>query len=113
MSASSETSAKDTVAVGCLFFAVSFPIVIVLRGYVLSVLWGWFIVGHFALPTISIAEALGLSTLTNIFLYTGNPSSDPKTEGGVLWKLMLGLLKPVLALLFTLGLGYVIHCFAR
>ena len=48
---------------------LSLPALIMMRGFVLQKLWGWFIVSHFHIAPLNIPEALGIavlvSTLTN------------------------------------------------
>lgn len=41
---------------------------IILSGWTLSVLWGWFIVSKFGLPRLSIFEAFGISLLITFLL---------------------------------------------
>ena len=39
-----------------------------LRGYILSVMWGWFVVSHFAgVPALGVLEAIGLSCVVGLF----------------------------------------------
>ena len=42
---------------------------IVLRGYVISKLWLWFVVSAFNLPSLSIAQAAGISTLIGLLTH--------------------------------------------
>lgn len=63
---------------------LSLPLGVAWRGYVLSILWGWFIVPTFSLPPLLIVQAIGLSCVITAF---GSPfmkktksSNDPKTE---------------------------------
>ena len=37
---------------------------LLVHGYVLSILWGWFIVPQFGLPALSLASAVGVSLVT-------------------------------------------------
>lgn len=46
------------------------------RGYVLSILWGWFIVSLFHVPALSIPYALGISLILN--LLTHGPEGHKK-----------------------------------
>jgi hypothetical protein len=82
---------------------------IVLRGLVLDILWGWFIVPVFHLPALGIAEAIGLSLIAN-YLITGGQEADIQKDAGedalakLFGKMILG---PALVLL----LGWAIHLF--
>lgn len=49
----------------------------ILRGYVLSVLWGWFVVPTFGLPALSIPIAIGISL---ILAFTTHQISVKKEE---------------------------------
>lgn len=73
----------------------------ILNGYALSILWGWFIVPLFNLPTLNISYAIGLaltvSYLTKDFSADSNPSEtfNQKLARGC----VVAVLKPTLALL--------------
>lgn len=42
----------------------------VLRGYVLSILWAWFMVPIFHLPELTIVQAIGVSFVVSFFTTT-------------------------------------------
>jgi hypothetical protein len=67
------------------------------RGFVLTVLWGWFAVPVFGLPALGIAPALGLTVLLGYLL-------NHKKEGQSLADIFAGALA-------ALGVGWVIHLF--
>ena len=48
-------------AFGCLFLIASVFLAIPINGYVIAVLWGWFIIPIFNVRAIGITEAVGLS----------------------------------------------------
>ena len=70
---------------------------LVVRGFCLSVLWGWLIVPVFHVPALTIAAALGLSVFLCYLL-------RHQKEAGGFWTI-LG--EGVVAL----GVGYLIHLF--
>jgi hypothetical protein len=74
-----------------------FILAILVRGFCLSVLWGWLIVPVFGLPALGIAPAIGLTVFLNYLL---NHKKEESSLGDV-------LLGPMLAL----GVGWVIHLF--
>jgi hypothetical protein len=39
------------------------PLTFLWKGFVISTLWGWFLVEHFALPALSIPIAIGMTVL--------------------------------------------------
>lgn len=57
---------QRVLAKGLLALAI-FPVVgTLINGYVLSVLWSWFIVTTFNVPALSIPAALGLETIVKL-----------------------------------------------
>lgn len=96
--------------VGCLGLIGALIIGGIWSGYVLSVLWGWFIVPTFELPALSVPVAIGVA-LTVRFLSPNVQSSNrdrTRTTGEMLTE-MFGhaLLYPA----FTLALGWVVRMF--
>lgn len=82
-------------------------------GYVLSVLWGWFVVSQFPdAPRLSVVGAMGISIIVNYLTYHNDAASskandrrttkDKLVEAGALL-----VLRP----LFALALGYVVYLF--
>lgn len=84
---------------GAAFFGAVglFLAAILVRGFVLTVLWGWFAVPVFGLPALGIAPALGLTVLLNYLL---NHKREAQTLGGIFD-----------GALAALGVGWVIHLF--
>lgn len=77
----------------------------VLRGFVLSILWGWFLVPVFSLPAISIPQALGIALVIGMLtggIGTGNQSTDSAAA-----KVVIIILGP----LFTLLIGWIYTLF--
>lgn len=76
------------------------------RGYVLSLLWLWFIVPTFNAPVLSVAVAMGVSVIAGLF--TANLSKSKEDEESDLpYTFFVGLITPALSLLF----GYLISVF--
>jgi uncharacterized protein YqgC (DUF456 family) len=74
----------------------------VLKGWVLSILWGWFIVPIFGLPLLGIVPAIGVSLALS---YTINGVGS--TKSGDTGSLVGTLVGPFIVLLF----GWVVHQF--
>ena len=56
---------------GCIGGVLALGVVaIIVRGFVLTKLWGWFVVPVFGLPALHIAAAVGLSLLLGYLLST-------------------------------------------
>ena len=65
MADDNEEEAK-TIAIGCLAIIIVTPFAIMLRGFVLTRLWLWFLV-PLGLPAIGLWHAYGLSILIALF----------------------------------------------
>lgn len=92
------------VVVGLLSFAV---IAVILRAWVLTVLWGWFLVpvGVFEL---SITTAIGVSIIVNLFTqHLAKDSSDEKGKPGMINGMIQAVFGPLIALL----LGWIVTWF--
>ncbi len=70
------------------------------EGYVLSILWGWFMVTTFGLPAIGIGQAIGLSTIIQIM----RPNRIVWDEPEVSFATKAGRAAAILFLLPALGL---------
>ena len=83
------------------FVTVGVPMLCVLsilvRGICLSILWGWLIAPVFGLPALGIAPALGLTVFLNFLL---NHKKEEHAAADI-----------IVAPLFVLGVGWVIHLF--
>lgn len=77
---------------------------IVLRGWVLSVLWKWFIVSTFGLQPLSIVQAIGVSLILSYLLNIYHPPKNLKTLEGVSEMIAEALLVPF----FILGFGWIV-----
>lgn len=78
-----------TVLIGCVgIIAVALFIIALsalIRGFVISVMWGWFIVPVFGLPELSIVQAIGVAMVISLFQvrhYTHTPSGDEDAKRG-------------------------------
>ena len=77
-----------------------------LNGWVLSVLWRWFVMPTFGVAAISIPAAIGLSMVIHYITY--QPVHDPRdTREKLIEALVFLFFKPAIALSF----GYVVHRF--
>jgi hypothetical protein len=79
-------------------------------GWVLSVLWGWFMVTTFSAPAISIVEAIGLSIIVGLFTQHLASKADVRDEDGI--KLIRSLFIRAFTLpLVSLGVGWIVYQF--
>ncbi len=75
------------------------------RGYVLTILWGWFIVPTFNAPALSVATAIGIATVVGMFSSVQNESKDEdKKYSALALYFVNGFVTPALAL----GIGYLV-----
>lgn len=81
----------------------------IINGWVLSILWGWFIVPVFNIPAISVEQAIGLAMVVSYLTYQHiNADSKRKSKGESTVELFVALLaRPLITLLF----GYILHLF--
>ena len=80
------------------------------RGYVLSILWGWFAVPIFHLPRLSIASAIGISIVVGFLTYqTPEDVEKPDRTQVHVWTRAVILVTLLPAI--SLGVGWVVHMF--
>ena len=94
---------------GSIYFVIAIAVVIplvIFRGWVLSILWGWFIVPSFGLPPLSIAAAIGLSLLTGYL--TADFASIKKEYKEDPHK---NLMRSICISVITLLMGYIVKLF--
>ncbi len=88
-----------------------------LRGYVLSILWGWFMVPIFHLPVLSVMQAIGIALTISYLIQQTNFFNQLKQEQEQDKKKKLResmkivtfttIIYPLIALL----IGYIVHKF--
>ena len=94
----------NTTVMGCVGAILSIPLSIVLKGWVMTILWGWFVVPLFHAPSLRIPYALGLSSVIAIFGPTPTAPANSKDSSWAV--LMTGIL---MAPLWSLAWGWLIH----
>lgn len=75
----------------------------VIRGWVLTCLWSWFVIPVFHLDPLSIKMAIGLSLVAGMFMQASS-SSESKEDNGT-GKLVVHLALPFI----TLFIGWLVH----
>lgn len=81
----------------------------VMSGWVLSVMWGWFVV-PFGVPPIGIAWAIGISLVVGYMTYQSDAvvkTDDEDRVQTVVNLVALAVLRPLLAL----AIGAIVHAF--
>ncbi len=97
--------------VGIVVFTFGFMVVTtLLEGYVLSVLWRWFMVPILGLPALSVVQAIGIALV--VAMLTHQKSHDyPEDKEKSIAKQVAIILAPFLGPLTALLMGWVIHQF--
>lgn len=81
---------------------------VIWRGYVLSVMWMWFVVPAFAAPELNIPTAIGLSGLIGLAVM----AKSPEPEGdSAMEKIVAGISMIMLTPLTVLGIGWIVKGF--
>jgi hypothetical protein len=81
---------------------------IILTGYVLTILWGWFVTPAFGLAVPSIPIMLGLSLIVGYMTHQTPAVEDNRTANKIF---MTGIMNSLGRPLLYLGIGYIIHLY--
>ncbi len=89
---------------GIVFGIILIPVMVIFQGWVLTILWGWFIVPTFRAPELSIPVAIGLTLIVGMFksYNTKQESTEEKLTSGI---------ATILIPLFLLFIGWIVHLF--
>lgn len=79
----------------------------IIRGAVLVALWGWY-VERLGVPSINIAEAIGLAMTLGLLTQRGGDPNDKRTANE---KLAVGMTESVFGAGFVLLFGWIVHFF--
>ena len=90
-------------------FALAITVGAIINGWVLSILWEWFIAPVFNLPSLSLPLAIGLALVISYLTYQNIDCKPKESDDGdaVIKLVMVMVLRPLLVLFF----GWVIHLF--
>jgi len=80
------------------------------RGYVLTVLWGWFIVPVFHLPALGIVVAIGIAMVVGFLTYQHPPENPADTRSAsekFSAAIAIAIVHPAMFLL----IGWAVHLF--
>lgn len=80
-------------------------------GYVLCLLWQWFIVPVFHLPTLSIPYAIGLALVVSYLTSHNGKSKNYDEDKGTGHKFTLAICNAILKPLIALFFGWIVHLF--
>lgn len=82
---------------GCFGAFATIPFAGILNGWVVSILWGWFVGPQFHLPSVGIAEAGGISLVISMLTYQDTPRDKDREWWEPLARMFM---KPFFGLLF-------------
>lgn len=82
---------------------------LVVRGFVVSIMWQWFVVPLFHLPELSIPYAVGLSILVGLLTYQQQPDVEKKSKTDKIVKVLMPIFSP----LITLFIAWIVHLFIQ
>ena len=77
------------------------------KGFVITLLWAWFIVTTFHLPALGLAAAIGLSCVSAILTWQYGPKDIKDIEENNHQAIILSFFYPALTLL----IGWIAHMF--
>lgn len=97
---------KPWTIAGCFTMIVFTIIGYLMSGWVLTVLWGWFITPVFTLPTLSLPCALGLSLIVNFLIH--HPTNWKEIEQRGRAEVIKEVVLPFFRAGIALGLGWII-----
>jgi len=103
------TSAKDLRAAEG-FVATFIAVVVIatiLNGWVLTILWGWFIMPVFNFPALSLVPGIGLALIVSYLTYQDIICELEDSVDGAIVKLFQVVIRSLFVLLF----GWVLHLF--
>lgn len=71
-----KTSKSTTALIWIAAFFLSIPLVWLPKGFVLSTLWGWYVVPFFGLQALPIPIAMGILLIVNSVISSGTVPKD-------------------------------------
>lgn len=103
---------KITTPSGCLWVLLGIvgivTVSIIVNGWAISTLWGWFVAPVFALPYLSIAQAIGLACMVGLF--TNSEFQTDKSKD-LIDSLSFLVGRALLAPVFIVGIGWIVRLF--
>jgi hypothetical protein len=73
----------------------------ILRGWALSILWGWFAVPIFGLPALGVAQAIGIAMTVGLMTHQYIPAKDKDK-----W---MPVVTMILTPFIALGIGWIVR----
>lgn len=93
---------------------VSLPLLLglgaVLNGWALSLMWAWFVIPVFSLPSISIGQAIGIGMIAS-FCTWQNAAQDEDKDEDALVRFFKGVFLIIFRPLITVGIAFIVKQF--
>lgn len=87
-----------------------FIVAVIINGWALSVLWGWFVSPLFHLPPLSIPYAIGICLIVNhLTKQTPKENNDKKDTNERIADIIAILINPLISVLF----GWIVYLLAK
>lgn len=90
-------------AVGVLIDAITY----LANGWVMSILWGWFVVTSLGVPKLGVIPATGMVVMTTMLKSHAFPKHEDTTADAMGKRVAMN----VIVLLFALSFGWLAHLF--
>ena len=100
-----------TIIGGSVFIMAVLAISIFLKGYVLSLLWGWFFVPVFGLQHLSIVTAVGITLMASILSPSGGRDRNEERKTIIDLETMKSVVYIIMKPLFVLFIGWLVCLF--
>ena len=83
----------------------------IINGYVLTVLWDWFMVPTFGLPHLSLAPAIGMALVVSYLTHQSIPSSEKEDKEDIGLTIAKAVFRSVAYPALVLLFGGIVHSF--
>jgi len=82
------------------------------EGYVLSIVWSWFIASKFDLPELGVVSAIGLIMVAKFVTFAYIPAYKKSDDQATFLQIVESVTFRVTYSTITLGVGWIVHQFA-
>jgi hypothetical protein len=103
----------DESCAGVILAIIALPLIVVVssiaNGFVLTVLWSWFVIPIFSLPPLNIPQAIGISLVMSYLTHQKTESKND--DKGILEQAISLLLYVILYPALVLGIAWIVQLF--
>jgi len=98
---------KQLSAGGFLILLLTLVASTILDGWALRIMWGWFVVPTFHVPTLPLPIAIGITLIISLLAMRPSAISATDPDGQAVQAFTWAIMKP----LFTLGIAWIVTLF--